>query len=82
MFSQMLAVSPHQDLDRIHVKVLGWTPAPQLPGSGGTAVLLQCGVIRLYWTVLGGGTPVLGVTCLQLVLGPAGALVQVAGQGH
>lgn len=74
----MLAVSPHQGLVRIHVKVLDWTPAPQLPGPGGTVVWLQHGVIRLSWTVPGGGTPVLGVTGLQLVLGPAGAPVQVA----
>lgn len=59
------------------MKALG-TPAPQLPGPGGTAVGLQHGVIRLYWTVLGGGAPALGVTSSQQVLGPAGAPVQVA----
>lgn len=38
---------------RIHMMVLGWTPAPQLPGPGGTAVGLQHGAIRLFWKVLG-----------------------------
>ena len=49
---------PRQGLVRAHVKALG-TPAPQLPGPGGTAV------IRLYWPVLGGSVPALGVTIPQ-----------------
>lgn len=78
MFSQTLAVSSHQGLVRVHVVKVRAHLHHSCQAQVALWWGLQHGVIRLYYTVLGGRAPALGVTGLQLVLGPVGAPGQVA----